>query len=607
MENMKIHKFHHKVLLGLAAIAVIAGVVYVSSQTKGQVAGTCEPKTYELGKVTGIFDYTSNSGDILTYDGGSKLITNSPTGGFSTDGGINWSQGLDLTVFKSAGKFSYGSDPKANPTNIQTFTDVTFDGTSLKFTTEYCAPCVTRITLTAGQAYTTPLGIIDFDGRVLKSGVEIEFSSDNRTWVSVYEFAWGTSSTTIYLRHQKTGDTFSLTNFVFDEKVGLSFDVPCVVPPPCIPNTTEKVTLSSTAPTYTLFDGSELHLSTGIDIFTLDSTTNEFSLASWLPDFFPKVGKFAFDQSKVPFTLYVKNIATGVVTEVTVVAVDTTAGTLTILAPVCGPEFTANLRISVEKVVAGSKRMDVALEVKVFNVENGAVEGILTQPQNYAQIYNKTTAENTGKETLSCTAGDPPCSSAGVPRNYQKDLVSIGANKGNKLVIVQSEQNTDGSGSYGYMGFDIPNLLEGQSRDVGFNIVPGQDATFVQTSYFTQTSNGVWQSARRAQVVKGSELQVFQPDDIIWTNGTEIYPFLFISDSDWTIDVCLEVPAGYQVVAPGTCGQTLIANETKVMEFKVADVGSPKEFKVKTKMSFTHKGKKQNLNFDVKSHNPKGR
>src|SRR3970040_1857267 len=104
MENMKIHKFHHKVLLGLAAIAVIAGGVYVSSQTKGQVAGTCEPKTYELGKVTGIFDYTSNSGDILTYDGGSKLITNSPTGGFSTDGGINWSQGLDLTVFKSAGK-----------------------------------------------------------------------------------------------------------------------------------------------------------------------------------------------------------------------------------------------------------------------------------------------------------------------------------------------------------------------------------------------------------------------------------------------------------------------------------------------------------------------
>ena len=598
MENMKIHKFHHKVLLGLAAFAVLAGVVYMANQTKGQVAGTCEPKTYELGKVTGIFAYTSKSGDILTFDGVYKVTTSSSIGTFSSDGGNTWSTVLDLNVFvKSAGTFFY--EPiKGDATTMQTFTDVTFDGTSLKFTTEYCAPCATTITLAAKGEYTTSFGgILSYDGGTkllsLTSGVLL--STDNLNWDTFVDLTKGGA---FYVWDKAgSGVILTFTNALIG-KTGLSFDVPCVVIPPCIPNTTEKVTLSSAAPTYILFDGSELHLSTGIDTFTLDSTTNLFSIDSWLPDFFPNIGKLAFDQSKVPFTIYVKNIATGVVTEVTVVAVDTKAGTLTILAPVCGPEFTANLQVSVEQVVAGSKRTDFALETKVFNVENGAVEGILTQPQNYAEIYNKTTAENTGNETDSPVVGNGP-------RNLKTDLVSLGANKGNKLVLVRSQQNTDGT--YGYMGFDIPNLLEGQSRDVGFNIVPGQDATFVQTSYFTQTSNGVWQSARRAQVVKGSELQVFQPDDIIWTNGTEIYPFLFISDSDWTVDVCLEVPAGYQVVAPGTCGQTLIANETKVMEFKVADIGSPKEFKVKTKMSFTHKGKKQNLSFDVKSHNPKGK
>jgi len=153
------------------------------------------------------------------------------------------------------------------------------------------------------------------------------------------------------------------------------------------------------------------------------------------------------------------------------------------------------------------------------------------------------------------------------------------------------------------MGFQISDLLAGQSRDVGFNAVPGQPNNFVQTSYFTQNSQGNWQGANRAQVIKGSELQVFQPDDVVWTNGTQIYPFLFISDSDWTIDVCLEVPAGYQIVSPGVCGQTLVANQAKVFEFTVKDIGSPKEFKAHAKFTFTHNSKKQKFESDVPSHN----
>ena len=256
--------------------------------------------------------------------------------------------------------------------------------------------------------------------------------------------------------------------------------------------------------------------------------------------------------------------------------------------------FKSKLRVSVEEVVAGSQRMDTALETKVFPLVNGMVNGIQAQPQNYAAIY-KTLAENTQTETFS------PNDGANKPRNLQSDLVTLGANPGNNLVLVRSQQNKDGS--FGYMGFEVQNLLAGQSRDVGFNITPNNTTTFVETSYFTQNSGGIWQSSRRAEVIKGSELQVFQPDDIIWTNGTEIYPFLFISDSDWTVDVCLSVPVGYTVVAPGTCGQTLVANQAKVFEFKVADIGSPKVFDATAKMTFKHKGKSQSRSFKVHSHN----
>jgi len=264
-----------------------------------------------------------------------------------------------------------------------------------------------------------------------------------------------------------------------------------------------------------------------------------------------------------------------------------------------GCSFSASLRVSVEEVVAGSKRQDTALETKIFNLENGAVNGILAQPQNYAQIYNSGAEENTQTETFS------PNDGTNKPRNLVSDLVPIGATTGNKMVLVKSQQSADGT--FGYMGFQVQGLLEGQSRDVGFNIVSGQPNNFVQTAYFTQNSKGIWQNERRAQVIKGSELSVFQPDEIIWTSGTEIYPFLFISDSDWNVDVCLSVPTGYQIVSPGACGQTLVANEAKVFEFTVKDIGSPKNFNAHAKFTFTHKGKKQKFESDIKSHNPKAK
>ncbi|MDP2691646.1 MAG: LamG-like jellyroll fold domain-containing protein [bacterium] len=86
-------------------------------------------------------------------------------------------------------------------------------------------------------------------------------------------------------------------------------------------------------------------------------------------------------------------------------------------------------------------------------------------------------------------------------------------------------------------------------------------------------------------VVTGSILEVIQPESSIWEGTSAVYPFIFSSDSDWSVDVCAEVPTGYSIVGAyddygdmvGTtdCVQALIANQTKAFVFEVVEVGSP--------------------------------
>ena len=72
----------------------------------------------------------------------------------------------------------------------------------------------------------------------------------------------------------------------------------------------------------------------------------------------------------------------------------------------------------------------------------------------------------------------------------------------------------------------------------------------------------------------GSELWVYEPTSILWDGVTEYYPFVFESDSNWTIDVCLDPPEGYEVVDGEFCVHTLVAGETRVINFKLVEVGS---------------------------------
>ncbi len=117
-----------------------------------------------------------------------------------------------------------------------------------------------------------------------------------------------------------------------------------------------------------------------------------------------------------------------------------------------------------------------------------------------------------------------------------------------------------------------------------------------------------------SKTVTGSALTIIYPTDAVWSADAMdfLYPFYLQSDSDWSVDVCSQVPTGYAVagdydasgtfVANTSCTQTGVANEIKTIAFDVAKTGSPKEFDVigKFKVKGPH-GKVEQFDIPVHS------
>ena len=114
-------------------------------------------------------------------------------------------------------------------------------------------------------------------------------------------------------------------------------------------------------------------------------------------------------------------------------------------------------------------------------------------------------------------------------------------------------------------------------------------------------------------VLTGSYLEIISPDYAMWEEGVTdyVYPYIFTGDSDWEVDVCAEVPEGYEIVgvydADGNlvsttdCVQTVVANDTKVVAFDVNDLQSPPPH-VKAKFKIKHKGKHHKFDLDTPGH-----
>lgn len=111
-------------------------------------------------------------------------------------------------------------------------------------------------------------------------------------------------------------------------------------------------------------------------------------------------------------------------------------------------------------------------------------------------------------------------------------------------------------------------------------------------------------------VVTGSYLEVVHPDFAVWEDAAAgyVYPFIFTSDSAWTVDVCAYVPTGYAIVgvydengnliSDSRCTQTFVAGETKVVAYEVVEVGSP-EPRLDARLKVKHQGKVTTLDLSV--------
>lgn len=471
--------------------------------------------------------------------------------------------------------------------------------------TEKCT--ITNTLDKATPKYTTSLGNIIYDGasKMTSDNVNLYFSLDDKTYEPVFDLNRAVAPQTLYLQDMKTRTKISYTNFVYDAKaLTVNFDITRPLYTDVLLSREQGLAYTFAEKEALIYDGGAYIRGEGIEISVDGGKT--------------RIGEYKAET--YPTTLLVRSKLTQTTTELTKVVLDPKLGTLSFsIANPCiidtdkdgvedknddcpklygKKEFngcTALLRVSVEENVNGTHQ-DTALETKVFDAAAGScVATVGAQPQNYAAIREKCAAELTKKETMSPVEGNKP-------RNLISDLAGLGVTKGTKLVLVKSQASVDGS--FGYMGFDLPTINEGETRDVGFNIVAGQTLNFVQTSIFTKDSKGFRQSLRRAQVIKGSELQIFQPDFSLRNGTEEVYPFMFVSDGDWDVDICLEVPAGYKIAEPGKCSQTFLSNETKIVEFVAVETGSPKSFDVGASLKVKHKGKITNVNLKIKSHNP---
>ncbi len=111
-------------------------------------------------------------------------------------------------------------------------------------------------------------------------------------------------------------------------------------------------------------------------------------------------------------------------------------------------------------------------------------------------------------------------------------------------------------------------------------------------------------------VVTGSYLEIVYPDHAIWEDVAAgyVYPFIFTSDSDWTVDVCAQVAQGYAIVgvydelgsllSGESCSQAFVSGETKVVAIEVVEVGSPRPM-LGALLTVSHEGKVTEVGIEV--------
>jgi parallel beta-helix repeat protein len=201
-------------------------------------------------------------------------------------------------------------------------------------------------------------------------------------------------------------------------------------------------------------------------------------------------------------------------------------------------------------------------------------------PINYSAVFDSSAGlvgSCTTDETGTCIAGENSTGCYLVIAKFTDDST-------NKTIYIGREKcssdfkdtNRDGIRDFAHKDFRVTKTIK---RDGSVQYMPAGMIT-----------------------ITGSELNITRPDYTIWEGSEELYPFIFVSDSNWTIDICAQMPEGYQIsgimdadgnmVSTTNCTQVFVAGETEVLLFDMAKTGSP-DPNMNFSIAVTHEGKTQ--------------
>lgn len=107
--------------------------------------------------------------------------------------------------------------------------------------------------------------------------------------------------------------------------------------------------------------------------------------------------------------------------------------------------------------------------------------------------------------------------------------------------------------------------------------------------------NGKKLSAKITRLL-GSELLIIEPEEILWDNTEQLYPFVFESVGDWDVTVAVAPPEGF--VADHDSLSTTVQSDERAVQFVITEVGSDL-VPTQTTFNVIHNGEKRLIRSQV--------
>jgi hypothetical protein len=236
-----------------------------------------------------------------------------------------------------------------------------------------------------------------------------------------------------------------------------------------------------------------------------------------------------------------------------------TARSFTTLAS--GP--TGTLKVKAVRYVIGLGSRPLVTEVPIAGMEVRAYNkstdtcvtkyGIISWP-HYPQIWNTCTAVATGT-----TAANGEAIFQVAPRSY--------------LVIGKYDPTPGGAGGEILVADTVLNLLANQTKTAHLYVFSLANGKYLPGKYTPFT---------------GSSLQVVEPEMVEWDDTQELYPFVFASEGDWTIQTTVAPPEGF--AADYNALSATVNSGVKSVQFTITDIGS-RWVDTQVQHRIKHKGK----------------